>query len=119
MPSPEPTLGSCAPGLTPFDDTKTGQLAGQTGQCMSIQPDPLEQEPTDNDPGIVIHLPSLQSTQGFIYALITTQLDKSGMQLEDIESLQDPGPVSSIKDPSPLLRSLRHFINNSGSSWDH
>ena len=41
------------------------------------------------------------------------------MQLEDIERLRDPGPVIDLEDPSPLLRSLRHFINNAGSSRAH
>lgn len=41
------------------------------------------------------------------------------MQIEDIECLRDPGPVIDLEDPSPLLRSLRHFINNAGSSQAH
>ena len=41
------------------------------------------------------------------------------MQPEDITSLRDPAPVLDLEDPLPLLRSLRHFINNSGSSRAH
>ena len=79
----------------------------------------MEQEPTDDDPGSAIRLPSLQTTQGFINALKVASLETSGLLAEDIESLRDPGPVLDLEDPSPLLRSLRHFINNSGSSRAH
>ena len=41
------------------------------------------------------------------------------MQPEDIKSIRDPGLVLDLKDPSPLHRSLRNFINNSGSSRAH
>ena len=57
--------------------------------------------------------------QGFLDALGTASLEKLGMEPDDIESLHDPGPVFNLKDPSPLLRSLRHFINNSVSLRDH
>ena len=105
VPSPEPP-----PGTTE---------AGQSGQHNSIEPDPLEQEPTEDDPGATIWLPNLQTTQRFVDALRMASLENSGMQLEDIDSLWDPGLVLDLEDPSPLLRSLRHFINNSGSSWAH
>ena len=105
VPSPEPP---------PCDND-----AGQSGQRHSIEPDPLEQEPTDDSPGVAIRLPNLQATQGFIDALRAASLENSAMKQEDIESIRDPGPVLDLKDPSPLLRSLRHFINNSGSSRAH
>ena len=93
--------------------------AGRSGQHNSIEPDPLEQEPTDDDPGAAIRLPNLQVTQGFIDELGVASLENSAMQSEDIESIRDPGPVLDLEDPSPLLRSLRHFVNNSGSSRAH
>lgn len=104
---PTPELPPCAAGT------------GQTGQREYIEPDPLEQEPTKDNPGSVIQLPNLQSTQGFVDALRVASLEKSGMWSETIESLRDPGPVSDLEDPSPLLRLLRHFINNCGSSCAH
>ena len=68
---------------------------------------------------MVIPLPKLQATQSFVDALKVASLENSGMQQDDIDSIRDPGPVLDLEDPSPLLRSLRHFINNTGSSWAH
>ena len=116
IPPLDPTT---SPEPTPATQPTRAPETGQTGQRVDIQPDPLEQEPTDDDTGAVIHLPSLQTTQGFLDALGTASLEKSGMEPDDIEALRDPSPVFDLKDPSPLLRSLRHFINNSGSSRDH
>ncbi len=85
-----------------------------------IQPDPIEAHGFDvgSDP-TPIHLPNLQTTQSFIDALRTAALEDSGMEPEDIEQLRSPEPECDLEDPSPLLRSLRHFINNSSASWDH
>ena len=105
--APSPDLPHCTVG------------SRQTGQCEHIEADPLEQEPTEDDPSAIIWLPNLQTTQGFIEALRLASLKKWGMQLEDIENLRDPGLVLDLEDPSPLLRSLKHFINNSGSSCAH
>ena len=105
LPSPEPPPGAVG--------------TGQTGQREYIKPDPLEQEPTEYNPGAIIQIPNLQTTQGFVNVLRVASLEKSGMQPEDITSLRDLAPVLDLEDPSPLLRSLRHFINNSGSSWAH
>jgi hypothetical protein len=104
-----------SPDLTPVSAT----VAGQGLQREHIQPEDLRQEPTNNDPGEVIHLPSLQTTQGFIDALRTASLENSGLHPDNIDNLQDPGPVLDLGDPSPLLRLLRHFINNVGSSRAH
>ena len=91
----------------------------QSGPHMSFVPDPLEQDPTDEDPSATIHLPNLQTTQDFVDALRSASLKNSGMQPVDIDRLRDPGPVLDIEDPSPLLRSLRHLINNARSSRAH
>lgn len=91
----------------------------QLGQSVSIEPDPLEQESTDDNPGTTIQLPNLQITQRFVDALRVACLENSRMQPEDINSLRDPGLVLDLEDPSPLLRSMRHFINNFGSSHAH
>ena len=74
----------CLP--TPEPPSHTTE-SGQSGQRESIEPDPLEQEPTNDDPCSAICLPSLQTTQGFINALKVASLETSGMQKEDIESL--------------------------------
>ena len=104
-PSPEPTAHT----------TETRP----SGDRVSIEPDPLEQEPTDEEPGTTIRLPNLQTTQGFINSLKVASLETSGMHPDDIESLRSPSPVLDLEDPSPLLRSLRHFVNNFGSSRAH
>ena len=41
------------------------------------------------------------------------------MQRDDIDSLWNPGPVNDLEDPSPLLRSIWHFINNDSVSRAH
>ena len=41
------------------------------------------------------------------------------MQPDDIDNLRSPGPVFDLADPSPLLRCLRHFINNESASRAH
>ena len=79
--APSPDLPHCTVG------------SRQTGQCEHIKLDPLEQEPTKDDPCAIIWLPILQTTQGFVEALRLVSLEKSGMQPEDIENLRDPGPV--------------------------
>ena len=91
----------------------------EAGQRELIQPDPLVQEGDDEVSSSIIHLPDLQTTQQFVDALGLASLETSGMQEEDIDGLRDPGPVLDLKDPSPLLRSLRHFINNASSSRAH
>jgi len=104
-----------------LNDSGTGDFSGanpdatetQAGHQERIQPEPLEQ---DEDNANVIHLPDLQTTQRFIQLLGAATLEKSGMQHEDIESLRDPGPVVDFEEPSPLLRNLRHFINNASAS---
>ena len=60
----------------------------QSRQRVTLEPDPLEQEPTDEDPGATIQLPNLQTTQEFINASKIASLETSGMQPEDIESLR-------------------------------
>jgi hypothetical protein len=41
------------------------------------------------------------------------------MQPDDIKALWNPSPVVDLGDPLPLLRLLRHFIHNAGSSQAH
>jgi hypothetical protein len=72
--------------------------------------------PADNAPNL---LPNLCTTQRYIDALRLATLGDSGMEQEDIENLQRPGPVDNLDDPSPLLRSLWHFVNNDLASRDH
>jgi hypothetical protein len=89
-------------------------------QRESIQPGPLLPESdTSEDPSGSIQLPKLETTQCFLDVLGTVSLENSGMQPDDIENLQNPGPVLDLVDLSPLLRSLRHFINNASASRAH
>jgi hypothetical protein len=73
----------------------------------------------DGDTVSSIRLPKLQTTQKFIDLLRTASLDDSGMDSEALETLRNPQPMIDLLDPSPILCSLRHFINNAGSSRDH
>lgn len=41
------------------------------------------------------------------------------MDPEDLEALHNPEPMVDLLNLSPLLCSLRHFINNAGASQDH
>lgn len=87
-----------------------------------FRPDPLEVDGEDEagDAAVaLIHLPKLQTTQKFIDSLRVASLDDAGMDPEDLETLRNPGPTPDLVNPSPLLHSLRHFINNAGASRDH
>ena len=41
------------------------------------------------------------------------------MQAEDIKDLCNPGQDYTLMDPSPLLCSVCHFINNHAASQEH
>lgn len=41
------------------------------------------------------------------------------MQAEDIDELCNPGQEYTLIDPSPLLHSVCHFVNNLAASWKH
>ncbi|KAH9002126.1 hypothetical protein EDB86DRAFT_2800981, partial [Lactarius hatsudake] len=82
-----------------------------------IQPDPLDRSEDGHD--APIHLPALQTTEQFINMLRVAVLEDSGMCPEDIGSLRNPGKEPELADPSPLLRSIRHFVNNASASRDH
>ncbi|KAF8262074.1 hypothetical protein EI94DRAFT_1809337 [Lactarius quietus] len=127
FPSPEPTPSR------PTDDDHTPVASG-SGQATAaeqttgsepardredIQPDPLADDTTEDDPAVVIPLLKLKATQDFIDTLKVASLETSGMQQDDIDSICDHSPVLDLEDPSPLLRLLRHFINNAGSSQAH
>ena len=66
-----------------------------------------------------IELPQLQLAQQYINLLRSTALDKSGMQSDDIDELRNPTQTYTLVNPLPLLRSVRHFINNSSMSRKH
>jgi hypothetical protein len=73
----------------------------------------------DGDMVLSILLPKLQTTQKFIDLLRMASLNNSGMDSEALETLHNPQPTIDLLDPLPILRLLRHFINNAGSSRDH
>ena len=84
----------------------------------SMDPDPLEGLDLDGN-AASIQLPKLQTTQSFIDLIRVAVLEGSGMQDDDIVSLREPGPDRELLNPSPLLRSVRHFVNNDQSSREH
>ena len=107
------------PATRSSDSFITYSATTEAGQRKLIQPDPLIQEGDEELPSSLIHLPDLRKTQQFVDALGLASLEALGMQEEDIDSLHDLGPILDLKDPSPLLRSLRHFISNASSSQAH
>ena len=66
-----------------------------------------------------IELPQLQMAQQYIDLLRAADLENSGMQPDEIDDLCNLGQDYTLVDPSPLLHSLRHFINNASASWKH
>ncbi|KAI9437307.1 hypothetical protein H4582DRAFT_1778622, partial [Lactarius indigo] len=64
-------------------------------------------------------LPDLQTTEQFIEMLHVVVLKDSGMCPEDIGSLRNPAQEPELANPSLLLRSIRHFVNNASASRDH
>src|SRR6266702_4656476 len=131
VPDPSPstgegsgTAGSEAHVQPPLDDPCPGDTAcadqdlnGSTSHQDQDQPEPTEG--AGGDPSTRIHLPDLRTTQGFIDTLQNAALTDSGMEEDDIYNMRDPGPIEDFLDPSPLLRSVRHFINNASASRGH
>jgi hypothetical protein len=114
---PEPSPDTSEAGQT--EPSPSMSATRQPEECKAIVPEDLVCLPNEDDPGEIICLPKLETTQLFVDALGTASLENSGMLAQDIESLQDPGPAWDVEDPLPLLRSLRHFINNASSSRAH
>ena len=81
--------------------------------------DELDTPPERTDVVATIEIPQLQTAQQYIDLLRVATLDSCGMQADDIDDLRNPGKEYTLVDPSPLLRSVRHFINNSSSSRKH
>ena len=75
--------------------------------------------PEQGDVVATIGLPQLQIAQQYIELLRSATLELSGMHPDDVNDLRNPGPEHTLVDPSPLLRSIRHFVNNSSSSRKH
>jgi hypothetical protein len=86
-----------------------------TGEDQAAQSDP-----TGASDGVdvvnTIELPRLQIARQYSDLLRSASLDKSGMQPEEIDQLRNPDQTYMLADPSPLLRSVRHFVNNSSAS---
>ena len=119
--------GTFRVGETHFDD-HVSNMAGappdaqgshNAGTRENISPEPLRRDGNDNDTGLLIHLPDLQTTQKFVDLLRTASLEVTAMDSEDVFSLRNPEPGFDLLDPSPLLRSIRHFINNASASRTH
>jgi hypothetical protein len=89
---------------------------------------PTEPAAADNDLDLpleprdvikTIKLPHLQIMQQYLNFMQSAELGKSGMQPEEIEDLCNPVQAYMLVDLSPLLHSVRHFVNNSSSSQKH
>jgi hypothetical protein len=120
-PSPDHLGGNTGPSSTlASSGAALGTSGGGTDQD-GIQPDPILEHPEDLDDGDdpIIHMPTLQTTQSFVDLLRVARLADSGMYREDIENMRDPEQEIELVDPSPLLRSIRHFTNNTSASREH
>ncbi|KAH9030739.1 hypothetical protein EDB85DRAFT_2146471 [Lactarius pseudohatsudake] len=97
-----------------------GSSGANAGDDELIHPDlhPIGEHSEEHAPA-TIHMPDLQATQEFIDLLRSSVLEDTGMLAEDIDSLRNPEPGYEFVDSSPLLRSLRHFINNATASRSH
>ena len=51
--------------------------------------------------------------------LQSVSLKNSGMDLDDILNMCNPEPGYNLVEPSSLLQSIQHFINNTGASHEH
>ena len=98
------------------NSNSTGSSAGSREEII---PDDLIREEDEDEAAASITLPKLQITQAFIDLLGVASLENTGMDPDDILALRNPEPGYDLIDPSPLLRSLRHFINNTSASRDH
>jgi hypothetical protein len=105
-------------GQGALDSSSAGSSAGPVPHD-AIVPDDLIREADEDEAAAAITLPKLQMTQAFVDMLGTASLENSGMDPDDILGLHTPEPGYDLVNPSPLLRLLRHFVNNTGASWDH
>jgi hypothetical protein len=86
--------------LAPESDTNADR------QHKNIQPNPLVQEPNEDGPGEVIHLPKLEMTQHFLDTLWNSTIEGSVMQPDDIEALCNPSPVLDMAASSQVSEAL-------------
>ena len=100
------------PGLNACVDGQMATEPTAMGDDEDIPPEP-------RNVALMIELPQLQTMQQYLDLLQTASLDASGMQAEDIDDLHNPGQDYTLVDPSPLLCSVCHFINNLTASWKH
>ena len=92
---------------------------GEYGDSHTHSGDDWHPPREDRDIVATIQLPQLQIAQQYIELLRSATLDLSGMLADDIANLRNPGQDYMLTDPSPLLRSIRHFVNNSTASRKH
>ena len=94
------------------------EVGGASLDPQTYRPDELTGLDSDRN-SASIELPKLQTTQHFIDLLREAILEGSGMHNDDIKGLCEPGPEHELVDPSPLVRSTRHFLNNTLCSCAH
>ena len=116
-PLPGPSDVSPLPGLRPVDPSQLPD-ANYMGPPQDIKLNELLVD--DEDIVSSIDLPKLQTTQKFINILRIASLNDTGMDPEDINTICNPEPtIINLVNPSPMLHSIQHFINNAGLSQDH
>jgi Transposase family tnp2 len=105
------------PNVATGEHPQDTQGSRDAGAGEDIIPDPLRRENEDTD--LAINLLDLQTTQKFLDRLRTASLEDTAMDPEDISTLRNPEAGFDLLEPSPLLRSIQHFINNASASRDH
>ena len=118
-PTPPDTGGSGGPyNLETMSGTNPPEAGGASLNPRTYRPDELRGLDSEGHPAS-IELPKLQTTQQFIDLMREAVLESSGMHDDEIKALREPGPEHELLDPSPLVRSIRHFLNNTLSSREH
>jgi hypothetical protein len=85
---------------------------------LTYQPNELTGLDSDGNPAS-IELPKLQMTQSFIDFLWVAILEGSRMDKDEIRGLHEPRQGHKLLDPSQLVCSIQHFLNNTQSSHKH
>ena len=99
------------------DGPQNTQGSRDAGAGEEIIPDPLRRENEDTD--LAVNLLDLQTSQKFLDRLRTASLEDTAMDPEDISTLRNHEAGSGLLDPSPLLRSIQHFVNDASASRYH
>jgi hypothetical protein len=117
-PGPDP-LGGVRVSDHRLDGSDEPRPTTFTSNQNTFQLAPLELG--EGEPDIGIYIPALQVTMTNIQKLKNATLEDSGMAIDDVDRLRDPGAARSTLDMSDmhLVKALRHFIYSTDTSCGH